>query len=54
MVKVLTYYIPDYEIKLKIRQLQVMGKKVQGKLITWATNGKSVANWCNQQVLQIE
>ena len=27
MVKVLTYYIPDYEIKQKIRQLQVMGKK---------------------------
>ena len=27
MVKVLTYDIPDYKIKLKIRQLQVMGKK---------------------------
>ena len=32
MVKVLTYDIPDYKIKLKIRQLQVMGKKIQGKL----------------------
>ena len=27
MVKVLTYDIPDYKIKLKIRQLQEMGKK---------------------------
>ena len=27
MVKVLTYDIPDYKIKLKIRQLQVIGKK---------------------------
>ena len=34
MVKVLTYNIPDYKIKLKIRQLEVMGKKIQGKLIT--------------------
>ena len=33
MVKVLTYDIPDYKIKLKIRQLQVMGKKIQGKLM---------------------
>ena len=39
MVKVLTYDIPDYKIKLKIRQLQVMGKKIQGKLITQAMNG---------------
>ena len=34
MVKVLTYDIPDYKIKPKLRQLQVMGKKIQGKLIT--------------------
>ena len=27
MVKALTYDILDYNIKLKIRQLQVMGKK---------------------------
>ena len=27
MVKVLTYDIPDYKIKLKIRQLQVMGEQ---------------------------
>ena len=38
MVKVLTYDIPDYKMKLKIRQLQVMGKKIQGKLITQAMN----------------
>ena len=36
MAKVVTYDIPDYKIKLKIRQLQVMGKKIQGKLITQA------------------
>ena len=55
MVKVLTYDIPDYKIKLKIRQFQVMGKKkIQGKLITQAMNGTSVANRCNHQVLQIE
>ena len=47
MIKVLTYDIPDYKIKLKVRQLQVMGKKIQGKLITQATNGISVANRCN-------
>ena len=46
MVKVLTYDIPDYKIELKIRQLQVMGKKIHGKLITQATNGTSVANRC--------
>ena len=28
MVKVLTYDIPDHKIKLKIRQFQVMGKKI--------------------------
>ena len=44
MVKVLTYDIPDYKIRLKIRQLQVMGKKIQGKLITRAMNSTSVAN----------
>ena len=33
MVKVLTYDIPDHKLKLKIRQFQVMGKKIQGKLI---------------------
>ena len=33
MGKVLTYDIPDYKIKLKIRQLQVMGKKN-----TWQIN----------------
>ena len=56
MAKVLTYDIPDYKIKLKIRQLQVMGKKIyiQGKLITQAMNGTSVANQCNHQVLWIE
>ena len=35
-------------------QLQVMGKKVQGKLITQAMNGASVANRSNHQVLRIE
>ena len=54
MVKALTYDFPDYKIKLKIRQLHVMGKKIQGKLITQAMNGTSVANRCNHQVLQIE
>ena len=54
MVKVLTYDIPDYKIKLKIRQLQVMGKKMQGKLITQAMTGTSVANRCNHQVLRVE
>ena len=54
MVKVLTYDIPDYKIKLKLRQLQVMGKKVQGKLIMQAMNGTLVANRCNHQVLRIE
>ena len=54
MVKVPTYNIPDYKTKLKIRQLQVMGKNIQGKLITQAMNGTSVANLCNHQVLQIE
>ena len=54
MVKAPTHDIPDYKIKLKIRQLQVMGKKIQGKLITQAMNGTSVANRCNHQVLQIE
>ena len=54
MVKVLTYDIPDYKIKLKIRQLQVIGKKIQGKLITQAMNGTSVANRCSHQVLRIE
>ena len=44
MVKVLTYDMPVYKIKLKIRQLQEMGKKIQGKLITQAMNGTSVAN----------
>ena len=48
MVEVLTYDITDYKIKLKIRQLQVMGKKIQGKLITQAMNGTLVANRCNQ------
>ena len=47
MVKVLTYDIPDYKIKLKIQQLQVMGKNIQGKLITQAMNGTSVADRCN-------
>ena len=54
MVKVLTYNIPDYKIKLKIQQLQVMGKKIQGKLITQAMNGTSIAYRCNHQVLWIE
>ena len=49
MVKVLTYDIPDYRIKLKIRQLEVMGKKIQGKLITQAMNGTSVAK-CNVMI----
>ena len=44
MVKVLTYDIPDYKIKLKSGELQVMGKNIQGKLITQAMNGTSVAN----------
>ena len=35
MVKALTYDNPDYKIKLKIRQFQVM-VKVKGKLITQA------------------
>ena len=43
MAKVLTYDIPDYKIKLKIRQLQVIDKKIQAKLITHAMNGTSVA-----------
>ena len=46
MAKVLTYDIPNYKLKLKIWQLQ-------GKLITQAMNGTSVANWCNHQVLRI-
>ena len=54
MVKVITYVIPDYKIKLKIRLFQVMGKKIQGKLITQAMNGTSVANRYNYQVLRIE
>ena len=54
MVKVLTYDIPDHKIKLKIRQIQIIGKKIQGKLITQAMNGTSVANRCNHQVLQKE
>ena len=54
MVKVLAYEIPDYKTKLKTRQFQVMGKKIQGKLITQAMNGTSVANRCNHQVLRIE
>ena len=54
MVKALAYDIPDHKIKLKIRQFQVMGKKIQGKLMTQAMNGTLVANRCNHQVLQIE
>ena len=54
MVKVLTYDIPDHKIKLKIGQFQVMGLKIQAKLITQAMNGTLVANRCNHQVLQIE
>ena len=54
MVKVLTYDIPDHKIKLKIQKFQIMGKKIQGKLITQAMNGTSVANRCNHQVLRIE
>ena len=56
MVKVLTYDIPDYKIKLKIYKVvnKIMGKKIQGKLITQAMNGTSVANRCNHQVLRIE
>ena len=54
MVKALTCNIPDYKIKLKIRQPQAMGKKIQGKLITQAMNGTSLANRCNHQVLRIE
>ena len=54
MVKVLTYDILDHKIKLKIQQFQVMGKKIQGKLITQAMNGTLVANRCNHQVLWIE
>ena len=49
MATVLTYDIPNYKLKLKIRQLQVMGKKIQGKLITQAMNGTSVANRCNKK-----
>ena len=52
MVKALTYDIPDHKIKLKIRQFQVMDKR-QGKLITQAMNGTSVANRCNHQVIKI-
>ena len=44
LFKVLTYDIPDHKIKLQIRQFQVMGKKIQGKLITQTVNGTSVAN----------
>ena len=54
MAKVLTYDTPNYKLKLKIQQLQVMGKKIQGKLMLQAMNGTSVANRCNHQVLQIE
>ena len=38
MAKVLTYDFPNNKLKLKIRQLQVMGKEIQGKLITQAMN----------------
>ena len=54
MDKVLTYDIPDYKIKLKIRQRQVISKKIQDKLITQAMNGTSVDNRCSHQVLRIE
>ena len=56
MVKVLTYDIPDYKIKLKIRQLQVIGKKIQGKLITHAMNGsfKFLRTNCAKFHIQIE
>ena len=54
MVKILSYDIPDHKIKLKIRQFQIIGKKIQGKLITQAIDGTSVANQFNHQVLQIE
>ena len=54
MVKVLTYDIPAYKIKLKIRQLQVMGKNIQSTLITQVINGTLVADQWNHQVLQIE
>ena len=53
MVKDLTYDIPDYKIKLKTQEFQVMGK-IQGKLITQAMNGTLVANRCNHQVLWTE
>ena len=39
---------------MQIQQFQVMGKKIQGKLITQAMNGTLVANRCNHQVLRIE
>ena len=54
MVKVPTYDIPDHKLKLKIKQFQVMGKKIQGKLITQAMNGTLVANRCTHQVFWIE
>ena len=54
MVTVLTNDIPDYKIKLKIRQLQVMGKEIKVNIVTQAMNGTSVANRCNHQVLRIE
>ena len=53
MDKALTYNIPAHKIKLKIRQFQVISK-MQGKLMTQAMNGTSVANRCNHQVLKIE
>ena len=39
MVRVLTHDIPDHKIKLKIRQFQVMGKKIQGKLMLISADG---------------
>ena len=46
MVKVLTYGIPDYKIKLKIRQLQVMGRKnarqINNTSYEWYIGSKSM------------
>ena len=43
MVKILKYDNPDHKIKLKVRQIQVLGKST-GQVITQAMNGTLVAN----------
>ena len=54
MVKILKYDNPDHKIKLKIRQIQVLGKSTGQTTVTQTMNGTSVADRCNHQVLRIE